>query len=137
MASIGEDNYHVVKKRASFCSRSVCLFVLSRASKNLGLPPKKKWERNSGPDPLLTGPWELPLEPPQTTSSSTRSAVTHPETINVIFDLHSARQSLLWYHAAAGFPTKETFGDAVCAGSYSTWPGLTTKMIHCHFLDSN
>jgi hypothetical protein len=33
MASIGEGNYRVVKKRASFRLRSVCLFVLLRASK--------------------------------------------------------------------------------------------------------
>jgi hypothetical protein len=85
----------------------------------------------------LTGLWELPLEPLQTTSSNTRSSATQPETINVIFDLPSARQTLLWYHAAAGFPTKETFSNAVCTGNYSTWPGLTTKMIHRHFPDSN
>jgi hypothetical protein len=68
----------------------------------------------------LTGLWELPLEPLQTTSSNTRSAATQPETINVIFDLPSARETLLWYHVAAGFPTKETFSDAVHAGNYST-----------------
>jgi hypothetical protein len=83
------------------------------------------------------GLWELPLKPLQTTSSNTRSAATQLETINVIFDLPSARQTLLWYHAAAGFPTKETFSNAVRAGNYSTWPGLTAKMIHCHFPDSN
>jgi hypothetical protein len=85
----------------------------------------------------LTGLWELPLEPLQTTSSNTRSAATQPETVNVVFDLPSARQTLLWYHTAAGFPTKETFGNAVHAGNYSTWPGFTAKMIHHHFPDSN
>jgi hypothetical protein len=34
MGSIGEGDYHVVKKRALCCSRSVCYFVLPRASKN-------------------------------------------------------------------------------------------------------
>jgi hypothetical protein len=85
----------------------------------------------------LMGLWELPLEPLQTTSSNTRSAVTQPETINVIFDLPSARQTLLWYHVAVGFPTKETFSDVVRAGNYSTWPGLTAKIIHRHFPDSD
>jgi hypothetical protein len=75
----------------------------------------------------LMGLWELPLEPLQTTSSDTRSAATQPETINVIFDLPSACQTLLWYHAAAGSPTKETFSNAVRAGNYSTWPGLIAK----------
>jgi hypothetical protein len=85
----------------------------------------------------LTGLWGRPLEPLQTTSSDTRSAATQPETVNVIFDLPSARQTLLWYHAAAGFSTKETFRDAVRAGNYSTWLGLSAKMIHRHFPDSN
>ncbi len=85
----------------------------------------------------LTGLWELPLEPLQTTSSNARSSATQPETINVIFDLPSARQTLLWYHVAAGFPTKETFSNAVRAGNYSTWLGLTAKMIHRHFPNSN
>jgi hypothetical protein len=75
----------------------------------------------------LTGLWELPLKPLQTTSSNTRSAVTQPETVNVIFDLPSTCQTLLWYHTAAGFPTKETFSNAVHAGNYSTWPSLTAK----------
>ncbi len=75
----------------------------------------------------LTGLWELPLEPLQTTSSNNRSAATQPKTVNVIFDLSSARQTLLWYHAAAGFPTKETFSDVVLTGNYSTRPGLTAK----------
>jgi hypothetical protein len=85
----------------------------------------------------LTGLWELPLEPLQTTSSDTRSAATQPETINVILDLPSTLQTLLWYHTAAGFPTKETFSDTVHAGNNSTWPGLTAKMIHRHFPNSN
>jgi hypothetical protein len=75
----------------------------------------------------LTGLWELPLEPLQTTSSNIKSAATQPETTNVIFDLPSARQTLLWYHAAAGFPTKETFSDAVRDSNYSTWPGSPPK----------
>jgi hypothetical protein len=52
MASIGEGDYQVVKKRALCCSRSVCFFVLPRASKNLASRQKKKLEENSGPDPL-------------------------------------------------------------------------------------
>jgi hypothetical protein len=41
MASIGEGDYHVVKKRALCCSRSVC-FLLFRELQKLGLPPEKK-----------------------------------------------------------------------------------------------
>ncbi len=54
---------------------------------------------------------------------------------NAIFDLPNTRHSLLYYHALAGFPVKETFLDAVRAGNYTTWPGLTTALIAKHFPD--
>jgi hypothetical protein len=44
---------------------------------------------------------------------------------------------VLYFHAAAGFPPKETFRDAVRAGNYTTWPGLTTQLVTKHFPDSN
>jgi len=79
----------------------------------------------NAPRCTATGLWKLPLE------------TSHPtETLSAIFDLPSARQTLLWYHAAAGFPAKETFIHAVRAGHYSTWPGLTANMIARHFPDS-
>ena len=56
---------------------------------------------------------------------------------NAIFDLPNTRQSLMYLHAAAGFPVKETFLDTVCAGNYATWPGLTTTLIAKHFPDSD
>ena len=43
----------------------------------------------------------------------------------------------MYLHAAAGFPVKETFLDAVRAGNYATWPGLTTTLIAKHFPDSD
>ena len=72
-----------------------------------------------------TGLWKLPLDPNQPTDN-----------INAIFDLPSTKKTLLWYHAAAGFPPEETFIEAVRAGNYSTWPGLTVNMVHRHFPDS-
>ncbi len=56
---------------------------------------------------------------------------------NAIFNLPNTRQSLMYFHAAAGFPVKETFLDAVRAGNYATWPGLTTTLIAKHFPDSD
>jgi hypothetical protein len=41
----------------------------------------------------------------------------------------------MYFYAAAGFPVKETFLDAVRAGNYARWPGLTTTLIAKHFLD--
>ncbi len=56
---------------------------------------------------------------------------------HAIFDLPNARQTLKYFHAAAGFPTKETFLEAVGAGNFATWPGLTTTLIAKHFPDSD
>ncbi len=56
---------------------------------------------------------------------------------NAIFVLPNTCQSLMYFHAAAGFPVKETFLDAVQAGNYATWPGLTTTLIAKHFPDSD
>jgi hypothetical protein len=84
----------------------------------------------------LTGLWKLNLEPDEDETTKANDTHQPKETLNVIFDLPSTRQSLLWYHAAAGFPTKETFIDAVRAGNYASWPGLTTNMINRHFPDS-
>jgi hypothetical protein len=56
---------------------------------------------------------------------------------NAIFNLPNTRQSLMYFHAAAGFPVKETFLDAVRARNYTTWPGLTTALIAKHFPDSD
>jgi hypothetical protein len=40
-------------------------------------------------------------------------------------------------HAAAGFPVKETWIDAIKYGNFVTWPGLTTMTIRKHFPDSD
>jgi hypothetical protein len=44
---------------------------------------------------------------------------------------------VLYYHAVAGFPPKETFLDAAQAGNYTMWPGLTTQLINKRFPDSD
>jgi hypothetical protein len=68
----------------------------------------------------------------------------HPEQLfagvdkaNAIFNLPITRQSLMYFHAAVGFPVKETFLNAVRAGNYATWPGLMTTLIAKHFPDSD
>jgi len=45
-------------------------------------------------------------------------------------------QTIRYLHAAAGFPVKDTWIDAVNNGHYSTWPGLTAKAIKKHFPES-
>ena len=68
--------------------------------------------------PVLTAPrcndmglWKLPLDTQQPTDN-----------LNALFDLPSTRQTLFWYHTAAGFPTKETFLNAVQAGNVDGHP---------------
>ncbi len=47
---------------------------------------------------------------------------------NTIFNLPNSRQTLQYFHAAVGFPVKETFLAVVQARNYATWPGLTTTL---------
>jgi hypothetical protein len=83
-----------------------------------------------------TGMWRLDLNP--ATSPPTTEAHAAPlETINIIFDLPSARNTFLWYHASAVFPTKATSINAVHNGNYSTWPKLTVTLINRYFPDSD
>jgi hypothetical protein len=65
----------------------------------------------------------------QGTQDSTIFLVT-AEAANAIFNLPNNQQALLCYHAAAGFPQKETFHDAVRAGNYATWPVLTMQLVN-------
>ena len=51
---LGEGDYQVVKKRALCCSRSACFFCSSESFEKFGLPPEKKLEENSWPDPLAS-----------------------------------------------------------------------------------
>jgi hypothetical protein len=80
----------------------------------------------------LTGLWKLPLH---TEESSSNKESPYGEAVNIIFDLPSTHQNFLWYHAAAGFPVKETFIRAVCNGSYAMWPKLTIQLIHKYMQD--
>jgi hypothetical protein len=81
-----------------------------------------------------TGMWSLDLNPVTLPPTTEAQSALH-ETINIIFDLPSARDTFLWYHASAGFPTKVTFIDAICNGNYSTWPKLTVTLINRYFPD--
>jgi len=62
---------------------------------------------------------------------------TKKEEVNSVYSLPSIPQSIRYLHAAAGFPVKETWLDAIKAGNYVTWPGLTTTAVRKHFPDSD
>ena len=61
---------------------------------------------------------------------------THEEAHNV-YSLPSIHQSIKYLHAAAGFPVMETWLDAIQAGNYITWPGLTVAAVRKHYPDSD
>jgi hypothetical protein len=81
-----------------------------------------------------TGLWKLPLD--DKIKVTNMNSPTN-EAINAIFDLPSARQTFLWYHASAGFPVKESFIKAVGNGNYATWPKLTVTLINKYMPDSD
>jgi hypothetical protein len=88
-----------------------------------------------------TGLWLMPLETKTNGSNqnvniagdkaSNIQGVT--ERANAIFKLPSTRHTILYHHALAGFPVKETFLNAVWAGNYATWPSLTIAALHKYF----
>ncbi len=93
-----------------------------------------------------TGLWLMPLKADDTKANggnqngniagdkaSNIGGVT--ERANAIFELPSTRQTILYHNASAGFPIKETFLNAVPAGNYTTWPGLTIAALHKYFPD--
>ena len=81
-----------------------------------------------------TGLWKLPLDDK---SKETNMNSPTNEAINAIFNLPSTHQTFLWYHAAAGFPVKESFIKAVRNGNYATWPKLTVTLINKYMPDSD
>jgi len=104
--------------------------------------------------PVITAPrsptsglWKMALDPQMEVSErgigitlkaeQANAMFDLAEQANVIIDLPSSHQSFLWYHASAGWPPKETFLSAVRHGSYTSWPKLTTTMIHKYMPDSD
>jgi hypothetical protein len=53
-----------------------------------------------------------------------------------VYNIPSTKESVHYLHAAAGFPVQETWIDAIKAGKYTTWPGITVKTVNRHFPES-
>ena len=70
------------------------------------------------------------------TVSGKQSKYTHEE-VNNVYSLPSIQQSVKYLHAAAGFPVKDEWLDAIKAGNYVTWPGLTLEAVRKHCPDSD
>jgi len=59
------------------------------------------------------------------------------ESVNNVYDLPSINQTVKYLHAAAGFPTKETWLKAINAGNFATWPTITPNNVRRHFPESD
>jgi hypothetical protein len=70
------------------------------------------------------------------TVSANQDANKQEETHNV-YSLPSMKQSIRYHHAAAGYPPEETWTNAIKAGNFNTWPGLTATAVRCHFPESD
>eukprot|EP00804_Cyclotella_cryptica_P015847 CCRYP_006351-RA/>CCRYP_006351-RA protein AED:0.42 eAED:0.15 QI:0/0/0/0.6/1/1/5/0/704 len=55
-------------------------------------------------------------------------------TILNVFELPSIKQTIRYFHAAAGFPTKTTWMAAIRRGNYNTWPLVTIATYTSTFL---
>ena len=53
-----------------------------------------------------------------------------------VYNLPSIAQVIKYHHAAAGFPTKDTWVKAIKAGFYVSWPGLIAEAASKHFPES-
>jgi hypothetical protein len=57
--------------------------------------------------------------------------------INNVYNLPLTKQSIRYLHAAARFPVKSPWMQAIKAGNYVTWPRLTPKTVRKHFPESD
>ncbi len=53
-----------------------------------------------------------------------------------VYNLPLIPQSIAFMHAAAGFPSQDTWTKAIKNGNYDTWPGLTVQAVNRHFPES-
>jgi hypothetical protein len=84
-----------------------------------------------------TGLWKLDLDAAVQETQDDTILLATVEAANAIFNLPNNQQTVLYYHAVAGFPPKETFCNALQAENYATWSGLTTQLVNKHLPDSD
>ena len=53
------------------------------------------------------------------------------------YDLPSVPALIAYLHAAAGYPVKATWLQAIKRGAYNTWPGLTVRAVSRYFPDAS
>jgi len=83
-----------------------------------------------------TGLWRIPLQEVVTNENLQTLLIQCPtkdQAIHNVYELPSTEQTVKYLHAAAGFPTKQVWLDAINRGTYASWPGLTAKSVRKHF----
>ena len=91
----------------------------------------------------ISGLWRIPLRNKIRNENTDTVQLSKEETNAIIseiaanvHDLPSTERVIRYLHAAAGFPTKSTWIQAIKAKFYATWPMLTEKNVQKHFPDS-
>ena len=64
---------------------------------------------------------------------SAMSVARGNEYIHNVYKLPSIEPTIKYLHAAAGFPTKESWLRAIRRGNYNSWPLINVKNVACHF----
>ena len=65
-----------------------------------------------------------------------RASRSKQEVAASVYSLPSMPQTIRYLHAAAGFPTKDSWIKAIKNGNYATWPGITAEAVNRHFPES-
>ena len=87
-----------------------------------------------------SGLWRIPLKANVVNENTDTLLIQRPmpnEAIAHVFELPSTEKTIAYYHAAARFPTKETWMVTVRAGNYNTWPMLTVKSIQKYYPETD
>jgi len=90
------------------------------------IPLKKDGDDNNTETVIVDKPPTefLPSRPPPT------------EAIFNVYEIKTQPELVRYFHAAAGFPTKPTWLNAIKKGFYTSWPGLTDKIVQKYFPES-
>ena len=90
-----------------------------------GIPVLKGWQEATG-----NRLWRMSLLPnaEKVTTETKSPGVTKTSlTAYSAYDFLSVEALVRYFHAAVGYPVKDTWLKAIRAGNYSTWPGLTLQ----------
>ena len=78
------------------------------------------------------GLWQLSREE----SKLIQASRSTQEVAANVYTLPSIPQTIRYLHAAAGFPTKDSWIKAIKNGNYATWPGISAEAVNRHFPES-